>query len=212
MRVVRVAPSEPLTAAVERLGIPAGRPVLILVGGANDVGPAELDAVDKFVQTVVVPVIRSLGTAVVDGGTDSGIMRSLGRAAAATGVDTPLVGVAVAALVEEGSGTGLEPHHSHVLLVDGREWGDESEALSDVAAQLAAGAPTATVLLNGGEVSRRDVSHSLRRGRPVVVVKNTGRLADELAADPGAGVVVLDAHGSATEARRALTELLSAGQ
>lgn len=212
MRVVRVAQSEPLPAAVGRLGIPTGRPVLVLVGGADDVSPAELGAVDGFMQTVIIPVIQDLATIVVDGGTDSGIMRSLGRAVAVAGLATPLVGVAVATLVDEGSGTGLEPHHSHVLLVEGREWGDESEALSDVAAILAAGAPTATVLLNGGDVSRRDVAHSIRRRRPVVAVKSTGRLADELAANPGDGVFVLDVRGSATEARRTLTGLLSSAQ
>ena len=47
---------------------------------------------------------------------------------------------------------------------------------------LAGGAPSATVLVNGGEIARQDVAQSLAAGRPVVVVAGTGRLADELAA------------------------------
>jgi hypothetical protein len=39
-------------------------------------------------------------------------------------------------------------------------------------------------LLNGGEVSRKDIELSLEHGRPVIVLSRTGRLADELARQP----------------------------
>jgi hypothetical protein len=38
-----------------------------------------------------------------------------------------------------------------------------------------------TILINGGEVSRKDIELSLANGRPVIVLSGTGRLADELA-------------------------------
>jgi hypothetical protein len=37
-----------------------------------------------------------------------------------------------------------------------------------------------TILINGGEVSRKDIELSLKMGRPVVALSRTGRLADEL--------------------------------
>jgi hypothetical protein len=41
-----------------------------------------------------------------------------------------------------------------------------------------------TLLINGGEVSRKDIQLSLENGRRVIVLSRTGRLADELASQP----------------------------
>jgi hypothetical protein len=212
MQVRRVGEGEALAAAVDSLDLPRGRAVLVVVGGADGVESAELQVIDDVLRRVAVPAVRSVGAAVVDGGTDSGVMRSLGLAVAAADHPAPLVGVTVAALVRSpgvpGQGTALEAHHTHVLLVDGEDWGDESAALAEVAALLADGAPTATLLVNGGEISRSDVQHSLRLGRPVVAVARTGRLADELAAAPPDGVVVLEPGWPLDEQRRLLRGLL----
>jgi hypothetical protein len=39
-------------------------------------------------------------------------------------------------------------------------------------------------LINGGEVSRKDIELSLENGRPVIALSRTGGLADELARQP----------------------------
>ena len=41
-----------------------------------------------------------------------------------------------------------------------------------------------TILINGGEVSRKDIELSLENDRPVIALSRTGRLADELARQP----------------------------
>jgi hypothetical protein len=41
-----------------------------------------------------------------------------------------------------------------------------------------------TILINGGEVSRKDIELSLGNGRAVIALSRTGRLADELARQP----------------------------
>jgi hypothetical protein len=41
-----------------------------------------------------------------------------------------------------------------------------------------------TILINGGEVSRKDIQLSLENGRQVIALSRTGRLADELARQP----------------------------
>jgi hypothetical protein len=206
---------ETLAHALDRIGLPTGRPVLVVVGGADGVGPGETASMDTLLREVVVPVLVSVGGVVVDGGTDSGVMRSLGLAVAGADRPVTLVGVTVAALVrgseESGEDTALEPRHTHVLLVDGTEWGDESEALAEVARLLAAGAPTATLLVNGGEVSRSDVDHILRLGRPVVAVAHSGRLADELADAPPDDVVVLEPGWPVDVQRQMLAGLLGSG-
>ena len=74
--------------------------------------------------------------------------------------------------------------YSHFILVPGSEFGDESAWIVDTATLLSKGYRSVTILINGGEVSRKDIELSLKNGRPVIAVSRTGRLADELATQP----------------------------
>jgi hypothetical protein len=204
MRAQRVQVGQ-LPAALDALGAPSPRPVLVCVGGAD--GMSEDDAARvRMVVDHVVPVVERLDAVVVDGGTDAGLMRALGRARAARGDSFWLLGVAAEGTVEEAD---LEPHHSGVLLVPGDRWGDETPWLADAAACLSGPRRSATLLLNGGDVARADVERSLADGRPVLVVAGSGRLADVLASSgrgtPGLVVVPLD---RPDDVARALAELL----
>ncbi|WP_181314358.1 hypothetical protein [Phormidesmis priestleyi] len=76
----------------------------------------------------------------------------------------------------------MTQNHSHFLRVPGSKWGDESAWIADVATQLAAGAPSVTVLINGGEVTWEDARQSVRAGRLVITIADSGRTADLLAA------------------------------
>lgn len=78
----------------------------------------------------------------------------------------------------------LESHYSHFILVPGSEFGDESPWIVDIATLLSKGHRAVTILINGGEVSRKDIELSLENGRPVIALSRTGRLADELARQP----------------------------
>jgi hypothetical protein len=209
--ICRLKPSESVANAVARLGLPTGVPVLVVVGGADGVDAATAGHIDDVVRHVLLPAIQEVGAVVVDGGTDSGVMRSLGRCRADADWAGPLVGVAVAALVDTDRGAALEPHHTHVVLTPGEKWGDESATLADLAGAVAAGQPTVTVLLNGGSVSRTDVQHSVARDRPVLAYAATGRLAAELAAQPPTGVVPVLDDTDPEDARDLLRGLLRNG-
>ena len=187
-----------LPKALQQLDLPPHRPVLVLVGGA---GYLENEDALESLFTALARVAEEVGAIVVDGGTDAGVMCLMGRARAATRGTFPLVGVAPRGRVRlpdeppaaDDDRVPVEPHHTHLILVPGNAWGDESPYLARVATLLAGNAPSVTVLVNGGEVARQDVEHSLAEGRPVIVVAGTGRLADELAAaaDRPAGVRVV---------------------
>jgi hypothetical protein len=58
--------------------------------------------------------------------------------------------------------------------------GDESPWLDRVATAIAAGRPSATLLVNGGSITYDDVERSLASRRPVLVLAGTGRAADEV--------------------------------
>ena len=188
-RAARVRDVRDLEPAVTALGLERGRPALVIVGGADDLPDAE-GLGPLFAE--VAALAERLGASVVDGGTDAGIMRLAGEARAAARATFALVGVAAEGTVvvpgapEGGEAAPLEPNHSHFVLVPGSEWGDEVPWLGRVAETLAGMAPTATLLVDGGDVARRDVEASLEAGRAVVVVSGSGRAADELAAAGGA--------------------------
>ena len=195
--LIRVRRAGDLPAALETHGVRRGHPVLVLVGGADAMDPSVLDTLDHVLRTAVLPLLDAYDAVAVDGGTDSGVMRVIGRARDAAGHRFPLVGVAAeGTVVAPGAPAGhtdpaeLEPHHTHVVLVPGDEWGDESPWLAEVADAVADGAPSVTVVVNGGEITFTDALASLDRGRPVVVLAGTGRAADEIAAareGPGPG-------------------------
>ena len=169
-------------------GVPLGRPVVVLVGGAGGMATDVVNAFEALLRLVIVPVVERFGGVVVDGGTDSGVMGSVGRVRAAIGARFPLIGVAVAATVVDGArevaddAAEVEPNHSLVVLVPGSRWGDEVTWISGVATAVAQGSPSVTVLVNGGDIAYQDVAESLTRGRPVVVLAGTGRTADAIAA------------------------------
>ena len=54
--------------------------------------------------------------------------------------------------------------------------------LSRVATAIAAGQPSLTLVINGGQITYDDIGRSLRAGRPVIILAGTGRAADTIAA------------------------------
>jgi hypothetical protein len=181
--VARVAE---IPAALDAVGVHRPCPVLVLVGGAGGMDERDQRALDEILRIVVVPLLTEHAATLVDGGTDSGIMRVVGRAGE---LAIPLVGVAAEGTVVVPGGAPavddpaeLEPHHTHVVLVPGTHWGDESPWLADVADVIAGRHPSFTLVVNGGGITYDDVARSIGRGRPVVVLAGTGRAADEIAA------------------------------
>jgi SLOG in TRPM, prokaryote len=191
-KVVQVAKASELESALGVLGVGGPRPVLVSVGGASGMAPEYMALIGGLVRDHVLPVVERHGAAVVDGGTDSGVMRVFGAARAATKGGFPLIGVAAASTVAlpgepaSGATAALDPHHTGVVLVPGDNWGAESPWLAQVATRLADGMPSATLVIDGGSITYDDVMNSLACQRPVLVVAGSGRTADAIA-DMAAG-------------------------
>ncbi len=66
------------------------------------------------------------------------------------------------------------------MLVDGNEWGSETETLFELAAAF--NVPVLAILVNGGAIAKDELLQSVRRNWPVIVIEGSGRLADEVAA------------------------------
>lgn len=180
-----------LPATLRELGFHRPQPTLVLVGGAAGLRDTDMEHLRPLFIEVLAPSVENLGALVVDGGTDAGVMRMMGQARAETDSTFLLIGVVIKSKIDLTSGTSSttenvfpEPNHTHFIFVPGSDWGDESPWLDRVAKELANVTPSVTVLINGGEIARKDVEQSLSAGRPVLVISGTGRLADELAKAP----------------------------
>jgi hypothetical protein len=191
-----VSPTERanLAQAISELGLKGRYPVIVLIGGEID--EQQADATRRAIQSIS-KVAEDMRAVVICGGTDMGVMAEIGQIKSQNGYKFALIGVAPEELVTWSGGPRstkflwwgkqrwpLESHYSHFILVPGSRFGDESLWIVDTATILSKDHQSVTILINGGEVSRKDIELSLKNGRPVIALSRTGRLADELARQP----------------------------
>jgi SLOG in TRPM, prokaryote len=184
-RAVRVDGADDLAEAVRDLEV-GGRPALVIVGGASGMSAIRVRRLRPLFRDVLAPLAQRLSVTVIDGGTDTGVMRLMGSARGDGAWRFPLIGVIVDELAGYTDSRGaraveLEPNHTHFVLVPGSEWGEEAPWLARVATVVAGSERSATVLVNGGEIALTDVQHSIDAGRPVITLDGSGRAADALA-------------------------------
>ena len=183
-----------LAQALEELGLKGRYPVIVLIGGVLDEHQADVTrrAIEMIARTA-----ENMRAVIICGGTDMGVMAEIGQTRLRKRYKFPLVGIAPEELVTWPGGPHstkvlwwgnkrwqLESHYSHFILVPGSQFGDESPWIINAATLLSNGRQCVTILINGGEVSRKDIELSLKNGRPVIALSRTGRLADELARQP----------------------------
>jgi hypothetical protein len=183
-----------LAQAVSELRLVGNYPVIVLIGGGIDEQQAKVTR--QAIQTIS-RIAEDMNAAVICGGTDMGVMAEIGQVRWQNGYKFPLIGVAPEALVTWPGGPrstkflwwgtqrwALASYYSHFILVPGSQFGDESPWIVDTATILSQGIKSVTILVNGGEVSRKDIELSLENSRPVIALSRTGRLADELSRQP----------------------------
>lgn len=203
--------------AISELGLKGRYPVIVLIGGEID--EQQADATRRAIQNIA-RVAEDMKAVVVCGGTDMGIMAEIGQIRSRNGYRFALIGVAPEELVTWPDGPRstkflwwgkrrwkLESDYSHFILVPGSRFGDESPWIVDTATILSKDHKSVTILINGGEVSRKDIEMSLEKGRPVIALSRTGRLADELARQPNRNrlITVIPVH-----AEQRITEVIQA--
>lgn len=187
--IVAIASESDIQEALSSSAIQPSHPVLVCVGGAAGVAEDDAAALADLLTDHVIPLVDKMSVTIVDGGTDSGVMRLIGQARAATNGSFQLVGVAAAGTVRVPHGpeprsndaAEIDPNHTHIVLVPGDTWGDETPWLSSVATTIAADKPSATLVINGGAITLDDALASVRARRPVIVLAGSGRAADEIA-------------------------------
>ena len=167
------------------------QPVVVVAGGAGALHEPELSVARATLGPAIRVAIARSGAAIIDGGTNAGVMALLGTERAADPAAMPvLIGVAPSGRVEHPGVAGttgadrtpFAAHHTHLVLADSDEWGGETPLLGALATELASGEPVAMVLAGGGEGARAELDQAIVRGWPVFVLEGTGGLADRVAA------------------------------
>jgi hypothetical protein len=209
-----------LPQALTTLGLKTAYPVIVLIGG--EIQEQQAQVTSEALETLA-QVAEALGALVICGGTDMGVMAEIGQVRQLKGYQFPLVGITLAALATWPDGPqslkflwwgtkrwDLAQHYSHFILVPGTEFGDESPWIVAAATLLSTGQRSVTVLMNGGNVSRKDIELSLSHSRPVIALGGTGRLANELATEPKQDLITVVPANSAERMRSALRAALAA--
>ncbi len=169
------------------LGLTTPRSLLMVSGGASEMSAADVERL-RGPLAGIARLVAQEHVAIIDGGTQAGVMQLIGQGRAALGGDAPLIGVCPAALVTWPAGprgtdrVSLDPNHTHFVLTDGYRWGAETETMFALAAFISARAPSLAVLANGGAVARKELLRHVSQSRLVIVLAGSGRLADEIAA------------------------------
>ncbi|MCU0646033.1 MAG: hypothetical protein MUC94_17455 [bacterium] len=214
-QAIRIANDHDLAAVTSSLGLQTSRFIFVLIGGAGGMSDEELARLYPFFLNSLAPLFDSCESIVLDGGTDSGIMNLIGKARREIGASFRLVGVVASGTIvlPEAKDTiphsaKLEPNHTHFILVPGSEWGDESIWIDRVAGIISEQA--VTILINGGDIARKDIELSIAAKRKVVIVTGSGRLADELAATSNEPLLlnIINLADDPEKIRQRLTQLM----
>lgn len=195
-----ISPGATAGEVLARFGLPSPRPVLFISGGAVEMAEEDRQRTYELVENGIVRFAEQYGLTIIDGGTDAGVMQMIGNARNEKRCSFPLIGIAPAHRVTyPGSPTNGERYplnsgHSHFVLIDAEDFGDESQFIVDLTRAIAAGSlPMLGVLINGGKISEKDVYLATATGKPgeripIVVLDGSGRKADEIATASRTGI------------------------
>jgi hypothetical protein len=189
--VVRAPQDVGYAALLQALSLPPPQGLLLVNGGAGKMTRPLQEALFPLLRDGIALAAAQVGAVIMDGGTQAGVMELMGRGVAQQEHRPLLLGIvpegrvtypAAAASRTSGDKALLDPNHSHFVLVKGSQWGDEMRMMYGLANELAQQVPVVTMLINGGDLAKQEVLQSVRLGWPLVVITDSGRLADEIAA------------------------------
>lgn len=187
-QAVRVRSETEPQSVLKLLGIKDSKPTIFVTGGASYMSQEDAERTREMIESVAA-FAQEHGAVIVDGGTESGVMQMVGEARRKGAYNFPLIGVSPFGKVQypnhvnPSAEAELEDSHSHFVLVDGEEWGAESEMIIGVTKALSGlGArPAVGILINGGKIARQEVYLAVSKEIPMVILEGSGRLADEIA-------------------------------
>lgn len=171
------------------LGFTEPKPAIFISGGASYMSDEDR-RLTKNIISGVGAFAEEQGALIIDGGTESGVMQMIGDVRLHAEYTFPLVGVSPMGKISypgyknPNEEAFLEDSHSHFVLVDGDEWGDESRMILKLTQSICKSGlkPSAGILINGGKIAMQEVYLATTKEHklPIIVVEGSGRAADEI--------------------------------
>ena len=186
---VRVVADANAAIVYHLLGFKEASPAIFVSGGASKMSQKDKKRTKEIIEGIAL-FAEERQAVIIDGGTESGIMKLIGDTRGKVGYQFPLIGVSPLGKVsypgyqnphEEAF---LEDRHSHFVLVDGDQWGVESKLIVSLAHAIAGNGqkPAVGILINGGQIAMQEVylATTRRQKIPMIVLEGSGRAADEI--------------------------------
>ena len=204
--LAHVGQDTPADEIIAVLKLPQPRALICLNGGTAELGETLKTQLRGLLVDGLARVAAENAITLVTGGTDAGIFSLLGEGLEKWGRQAHCLGVTPSAPVtwpgrSEGE-TPLEPHHSHFIVVDGKDWGDETRTMYSVVQALSRDCPSIAIFAGGGDVTLREMRANVEQDREMILIAGSGRSTD----------AVLDIRAGAPSSDQALEEIASKGR
>jgi hypothetical protein len=174
-KIIDLDPTKPIETTVGELQFPP-RSLIILLG---DYDPALDDQVLSIMSRVILPGALDPDALVLDDAGSSGCAALLGRAALDQDQMPPVLGV----IPHDRAETDVDANHDVVLRLPAA-WSDGCKWTFQIAEQLVKDGsgekPVLVVLFGGKDAEKKAAVRCARRGWPVLVISETGGLADQI--------------------------------
>jgi hypothetical protein len=184
-RVLEVLPGANPKDAMTHLGLPSYKASIVVHSGAAGMEDTYFKKLYNLLAEGLAKFAHDHNVLVIDGATNAGAATILGEARSTHDFKFPLLGISVSGGVtfpggprHDKSRFPLEENHTHFLILRSGKFGDESELI--VSAPSVLGVPHLAMIINGGDIVKKEAEMHARRGTPLLVLKGSGRFADEL--------------------------------
>jgi hypothetical protein len=173
--IVDVDPSKSVATTVKGLGLPP-LPLLILLGDFD----ANLNSqVRAICSRVIAPLALNPGALILDDARCAGCAALIAQAALDQDQTPLLFGI----VPHDRAATAIDPNHALILRLPA-VWSDTAKYTFQIADELMSDPAVANrviaMLFGGGDTEKNALMRCARRGWPVLVLKNTGGLADQI--------------------------------
>lgn len=174
-KIIDVDAARPIQATVAELQLPP-RPLIVLL---SDFESKLNDQVQSICSRVIVPAALDPGALILDNAHCSGCARLVAQAALEQDKATPLLGV----VPSDRAATEIDGDHDLVLRLPAG-WADTAKYTFQIADELVKDGsgqkPAMAMLFGGADAEKKALLRCARRSWPVMVLKGTGGLADQI--------------------------------
>ncbi|MCV6637159.1 hypothetical protein [Candidatus Albibeggiatoa sp. nov. NOAA] len=174
------------TRLLTQLGLLPRQKLIVLNGGTAELSPEMNTQLGEALIDGLAQVAAEENIMFITGGTNSGVFNLLGQGLQKWQHDAPCIGVFVKQLACENENTPnkaqLESHHSHFVMVDGQEWGDEREVMYSLIKYLAKYMTVLNVYAGGGELTIREMQAAVKQNCKILLLGGSGRATDQVLA------------------------------